>query len=439
MVTLEREAQRARGARPAAVGHVAVAILCVSVISGALPVRLVSTTPVRIVVTPTASMNDEPLALQVTGLRAGQRAIVAVASTDARGLDWVSHATFVANRHGAIDPSRVAPRAGSYSGVQPMGMIDWMSAPSSRTSVYFYSWGRPPSAFRFTVTVARHAVATTTVQRFLVPSTMALDVQDVSVDDAGFVGRYIAPQRPGSLHAAILLFGGSEGGMNGGLLAFTLAAHGYPTLNLAYFDAPGLPATLANIPLEYFANALTWLGAQSGVDADHLWVMGASRGGEAALLLGARYPDLIYGVAALTPSNVVNCANPPACTMPSWTLGGQPVPFTHQFGEPNPTDTPDAVIPVERIRGPVLTLCGGADPLVASCAAVRAIATRLQGAANGQPTLPLAYPDAGHEVNTLIPYQPSGPSERDGRTPTADMRAREAAWPLVLDFLANPQ
>ena len=49
---------------------------------------------------------------------------------------------------------------------------------------------------------------------------------------------------------AVLVFGGSEGGLATSLLAARFAADGYPALALAYFREPGLPQTLTNIPLE---------------------------------------------------------------------------------------------------------------------------------------------------------------------------------------------
>jgi pimeloyl-ACP methyl ester carboxylesterase len=110
------------------------------------------------------------------------------------------------------------------------------------------------------------------------------------------------------------VFGGSEGGQSGPVIvgAALLAAHGYPALSLAYFHEPGLPDSLTNIPLEYFARALRLLRSQPGVDLDHVLVQEASRGGEAALLLGATFPDLVNGVVAGAPGSRVN--QPGLCT-----------------------------------------------------------------------------------------------------------------------------
>jgi len=49
-------------------------------------------------------------------------------------------------------------------------------------------------------------------------------------------------------------------------------------LDVAYFGAPGLPATLTKIPLVYVAHALRWLSAQPQVRKDQIYVLGGSRG-----------------------------------------------------------------------------------------------------------------------------------------------------------------
>jgi hypothetical protein len=62
----------------------------------------------------------------------------------------------------------------------------------------------------------------------------------------------------------VLIIGGSEGGLSSPLLAAALAGHGYPVLTIAYFGAPGLPASLSRIPLEYFARRCAGCAASPG-------------------------------------------------------------------------------------------------------------------------------------------------------------------------------
>jgi hypothetical protein len=83
-------------------------------------------------------------------------------------------------------------------------------------------------------------------------------------------------------------------------------------------------------------------------------------------LLGVCYPELVHAVVALVPSNVAICSFPD-CTRPAWLLHGAPLPYTSQFNDPHPTDDPRAVIPVERIQGPIFLACGGADTVWVSC------------------------------------------------------------------------
>src|SRR5206468_319668 len=106
---------------------------------------------------------------------------------------------------------------------------------------------------------------------------------------------------------ALVLVGGSEGGLSAyvSAIAVHLAAHGYPVLALAYFGSPGLPATLARIPLEYFARGLHWLGERPEVDAHRIDAFGISRGSEAAQLVAIHWPSVVHGVVLGVPSDTV--------------------------------------------------------------------------------------------------------------------------------------
>jgi dienelactone hydrolase len=290
----------------------------------------------------------------------------------------------------------------------------------------------PPPVFVPSVGPARVAISAVAGGRTIASGellrraqTASVSRMDLTVAKQGLAGAYFAP-RSGSPGPAVLQLGGS-GGSYGYLPAALLASRGYPTLSLAYFKEPGLPKTLKNIPLEYFAKALRWLAAQPGVDPNRVLVYGASRGGEAALLIGATYPDLVHGVIACTPSADVNGAYPGPGY--AWTFGGQPIPYA----EP---------IPVWRIAGPVLAFGGGKDLIWRSGFYVTEIAQRARE--HGRPDIVgRIYPKAGHGVGFGIPNIPiSGRVIRVGSiyvgiggTPAANARAWAASWPLVLRFI----
>src|ERR671936_1469150 len=94
--------------------------------------------------------------------------------------------------------------------------------------------------------------------------------------------------------------------------SLTLAGHGYPVLQLAYFREPGLPQSLTRIPLEYFERALGWLSRQPEVDPRRIVTWGWSRGGEASLLVAATFPELVHAAVAYVPSAYVFPALPDA-------------------------------------------------------------------------------------------------------------------------------
>ena len=124
------------------------------------------------------------------------------------------------------------------------------------------------------------------------------------VAEEGLVATLHLPLKAGR-HPAVIVLSGSDGGIaTANLFGQPLAASGFVTLCLAYFAMEGLPLNFSQIPLEYFGKAIDWLRAHAAVDADRVAVFGMSRGGEAALLVGARFSS-ISAVVASAPSHVV--------------------------------------------------------------------------------------------------------------------------------------
>jgi dienelactone hydrolase len=207
-------------------------------------------------------------------------------------------------------------------------------------------------------------------------------IRDLRVRRDGLYGEWYRPKDQHGRMPAVVAFGGSKGG----LLAMPRFAHGfasegYPALALAYFKEPGLPKELANIPLEYFARAIKWVQRQPGVDPDKVVLLGISRGGEGALLIGSVYPQLVHGVIALVPNHEVN---------PGWSRHGGRV-------------TPYQFIKVERIRGPILTASGGRDEVWSSSVFTEQIEQRLNQHHFRYPHERLNFPKAGHALAGTAP------------------------------------
>lgn len=104
-----------------------------------------------------------------------------------------------------------------------------------------------------------HEVATRRLTRTW--AAPGVTVRELTMVSDHVVGELFLPPASTSRRTTVLAFGGSEGGDSAVSEAALLASHGYPCLALGYFNMPGLPTALHNIPLEYFATAARLLGA----------------------------------------------------------------------------------------------------------------------------------------------------------------------------------
>ena len=419
-------------------------------------------------VQPDNDLQDIPLSIRLSGFSPRQPVMVTAEMVTRDHFRWRSAATFVAGADGGVDVGTTPPVEGSYSGVSPMGLIWSMERVAGPES------NAPTTSVRLPVTVAFRAEAENgeRAEASVIRAMVGPGITVKLLDQDGLRGVWFLPPGDGP-HSAVIVLGGSEGGLPVRSAALLLASHGYATLALAYFGLPGLPRGLVNIPLEYFGRAIAHARAAVAPRNDFVALYGTSRGGELALLVASLDAD-IRAVVAVVPSGVVSGAFGPSepgdlRSRGAWTLAGKPLPDMGQNNryanswvadpvQPPIEGTPrvlnamrDAVdratIAVERIKGPVLMVSGRDDQLWPSFELAEIARRRLEGHNHPWPFEHISYPDAGHGM--VPPYAPTTatttvhPVNRRtyalGGTPKGQIEANVAYWRRTLDFLRKPQ
>jgi dienelactone hydrolase len=356
-----------------------------------------------------------------------------------------------------VDVAAQAPLAGTYAEVDATGLF-WSMRPQTAEAAPFAKSGLAPTVMTITAEVDGQPRAMATLERlFVAPAVRAEQVRA-----QGLAGTLLRPAGAGP-HPGVIVLSGSGGGLPQELAAL-LASHGYAALALAYFSYEHLPAELVTIPLEYFETGMRWLHAQQGVQDDRLGVVGTSRGGELALLLGATFP-YITAVVGYVPSGIMWGGIAEGEARSAWTYRGLPLPFAPELPaaemeevyrhEPIPL-TPtflaclrnlavaEAVtIPVERTRGAILLISGQNDQMWPSTLLSDMVITRLRQHAYPHPYKHVSYVGAGHDI--ARPYLPTTVRHArhpfDGRlfayggNPKDHAAAQAASWAQVLSFL----
>jgi dienelactone hydrolase len=395
----------------------------------------------------------EPVVDEVVHVRITELPADAVVTVRARaswfGKAWQAVATFRADGQGALDLGKQAPLKGTYSGVDAMDLF-WSMEPDEDAPKPAPLKLTDPRVTAFEVESAGQVVARAELKRWLVRPGVRIS----EVKANGLVGRLFEPagqgRRPG-----LLVLSGSEGGVNE-LEAALLASHGYVTFALAYFGAEGLPKQLKAIPLEYLKRGIDWLAARDSVDGKRLGVVGASKGGELALLLASHFPEL-KAVVAGVPSHVV-WFDLGSFNGSGWTLAGKELPFVPQSlgafkaflrtpihfvdiyrpALENKGRVAQARIPVENIKGAVLLISGTDDQMWPSAYMADQVADRLRQSKHPFPVRHLKYEGAGHAIpSAFLPGQPGLGNNRIalGGTVAANARAFADCRPKVLRFL----
>jgi BAAT / Acyl-CoA thioester hydrolase C terminal. len=250
-------------------------------------------------------------------------------------------------------------------------------------------------------------------------------MQNISVKDAGFEG--ILYPGNGSKEKIMIVLSGSNGGMK---LTKECAEfyhrNGIPALAVAMFNTKQTIKGLVRVPIEYIENAIIWLkdnGYQKiGID-------GASKGSEMALVCASMFSDLSC-VVVRVPSYfvseglVVNGKSKKPSGTSCWSYKGKELPYApyksrkinilkillkekelHLITINGDKDvTEDTIIPVEKIKAPILILSAVNDKVWPSYESGLYIENRLKENDFPYSFKHIAFPTISHAMFTDVSW-----------------------------------
>lgn len=374
-------------------------------------------------VQPTESMCDRPLKVKVTGLIPHVSYTLTATcrpQSDVTSALFMSHAHYISNGEGHIDVGTMASLAGTYTGIEPMGLV-WSMEPThdaqGKIPGSTFQLHQPAATFKIDFAVySGHiqfqqqqsqpiAIGDTPIARQSV-TRWSVVANRIPVRHGRLRGVLFVPQGQGRHPAIIDLYGGAHGVLYE-LRASTLAAYGFVTLALAYIGYDDLPDQ-DNLKLEYFIEAVDFIESLPEVDSTRgVGVVGECFGANIAMHLSIVCPK-IKAVAAVSSGS--------SLFVGQVTYKGNPLPvhtnpdkFTiNEEGQLVLSDiypiSEDLAIPLERSHVETRYLfISGEDDREKHWRHAECLANRLQRL-GPRDYKRIVYPGAGHLLH--VPYCP---------------------------------
>ncbi|XP_038968231.1 acyl-CoA thioesterase 3 isoform X1 [Rattus norvegicus] len=381
---------------------------------------------------------DQPVHITVRGLGPEQPVTLRAALRDEKGALFRAHARYRADAHGVLDLERAPALGGSFTGLEPMGLI-WAMEPE-----------RP-----FWRLVKRDVQT---------PFVVELEVLDGHEPDGGRLlaqavherhfmapGVRRVPVREGRVRATLFL-PPDLFGLGGGLLEYRaslLAGKGFAVMALAYYNYDDLPKDVDIIHLEYFEEAVNYLLSHPQVKGSGVGVLGISKGGELGFAMATFLKNIT--AAVIINGSVANVGGTLQYRDETILPVGMSTKRIKRIKDGlkdivdalnNPLEGADqkSLIPVERSDTTFLFLVGQDDHNWKSEFYAREASKRLQAHGKEKPQI-ICYPETGHYIEP--PYFPlckaslhslvGGPVIWGGE-PRAHAMAQVDAWQQLQTF-----
>ena len=285
---------------------------------------------------------------------------------------------------------------------------------------------------------------------------MSVQTKTANVQTDGFEG--VLYPGNGRKDKVLIVMSGSNGGMGMTQQAARFYhENGFPALALALFKTRQTSKDLSCVPAEYVENAVSWLKKQG---YERIGVDGMSKGSEMALVAASMFPELSC-VIARVPSHFVSeglsgsgKSKGPSGTS-CWSYRGKELPYApyrsrsfdllrvilkekelHIIAFNRDKDvTPETIIPVEKIKAPILLLSSRHDEVWPSFESATLMEKKLTEIGFPYPHRHVAFEAMSHAMLTELPriYKMAFKSER--QHPRECERDRETLKKELLNWV----
>ena len=409
----------------------------------------------NIEVQPCKSMNDIPWHIKVTGLQPNQKyTIVSSCKPEEDVSTFLAYAHYVSDQNGMIDVNTLASMGGTYTGIEPMGLMWSLTVEKEALKASIYSSEYNDRIFmkrnvfnpvEVTISICEghnkfedknslHA-ATFLAQQLVERQYMSQQCQRIPVREGRLRGTLFVPKGEGPFHSVLDIYGGGGGLQE--TRASLLASHHYVTLALAFYSFDDLPDYL-DTDLEYFLEAIDFLLSLSYVQKSGVGVLSLCFGASLAMHIATICPK----VKAL-----VNVCGSSYLQSGRITYKGEPLFYSANFDKMKVTDKgisfidvypvmEEYCIPIETAVNCRFLIINGEDDMIIPWSHGKVLQNRCPDRCELR-----VYPKAGHIIDP--PYNPHNEARWlkglkvalvYGGTMTGHARAQENAWKQVLEF-----
>nr|XP_057935278.1 acyl-coenzyme A thioesterase 2, mitochondrial-like [Doryrhamphus excisus] len=387
---------------------------------------------------------DKLVQVKVEGLAPHKPVELRSRLVDDKGVVFKASARYKADESGLVDVSSAPSLGGSYTGVEPMGLL-WAMAPETPHRKLVKKNVLSPTLVEIAALngdTGELLASQTNEREYMTEGMRRIPVRDGRVRGVLFI-----PPGKGPFPGVVDLY--TFGGGLGEQRASLLATKGFVVLALAYYGYQDLPKNPKRLDLEYLEEASNYLQNHSEVEGPGIGVISMSHSGALGLSMASFLPGItatvcINGCNANTviPLHYKDIVIPPLQPLMKNTQMTESGIADIRTVMPDPTleQNRASLIPIERARSHFLFAVSEDDHNWTSALFAKQAAELLES--HGKESFQVvSYPNAGHLLE--VPYMPLCPSGFHaaigsavvfGGQPKAHSEAQLDLWERVQEF-----